>query len=248
MTAKRGREAGLDDGEGEGERPDADGTLSKRPHIENTDGPTPDGAGASSEPRTGSGREEGQAATAGDAGGDDEDDERIMLPVSTSRAVVKQGKECPYLDTISRQDSQYSASERMCGCVLPHARPRMVFVHPHTLDIGKLTVCAASVHGAHGLGPGTCSPVCCLRPHGDAIRACSHAWCTATNERVGMQRMRSLGTCKPLWSHACRCGPLWSHACQRGPLWSHAYQREPSQPHAGSCGAMVIHAEPRPAA
>mmetsp|Transcript_43354 Transcript_43354/g.130013 ORF Transcript_43354/g.130013 Transcript_43354/m.130013 type:complete len:540 (-) Transcript_43354:664-2283(-) len=119
MTAKRGREAGLDDGEGEGERPDADGTLSKRPHIENTDGPTPDGAGASSEPRTGSGREEGQAATAGDAGGDDEDDERIMLPVSTSRAVVKQGKECPYLDTISRQNLDYDF-ERCCSVSLSH--------------------------------------------------------------------------------------------------------------------------------
>lgn len=34
---------------------------------------------------------------------DDDDDDRIMMPTSTSRAVIKQGKECPYLDTISRQ-------------------------------------------------------------------------------------------------------------------------------------------------
>ena len=34
---------------------------------------------------------------------EEEEEDRILLPTSTSRASVKQGKECPYLDTISRQ-------------------------------------------------------------------------------------------------------------------------------------------------
>jgi hypothetical protein len=32
-----------------------------------------------------------------------DDDERIVLPTSTTRSAVKKGRECPYLDTISRQ-------------------------------------------------------------------------------------------------------------------------------------------------
>jgi U4/U6.U5 tri-snRNP-associated protein 2 len=35
--------------------------------------------------------------------GDEEGDDRIFLPRSTSRAAVKKGIECPYLDTVSRQ-------------------------------------------------------------------------------------------------------------------------------------------------
>jgi hypothetical protein len=35
--------------------------------------------------------------------GDEEGDDRIYLPRSTSRAAVKKGIECPYLDTVSRQ-------------------------------------------------------------------------------------------------------------------------------------------------
>ena len=41
-----------------------------------------------------------------DAGEEEDDEDRILLPTSTSRASVKQGKECPYLDTISRQVGQ----------------------------------------------------------------------------------------------------------------------------------------------
>lgn len=43
----------------------------------------------------------GQARDA--AAADDDDDERIVLPTSTTRSAVKKGRECPYLDTISRQ-------------------------------------------------------------------------------------------------------------------------------------------------
>lgn len=34
---------------------------------------------------------------------EEEDEDRIFLPTSSSRASVKKGHECPYLDTISRQ-------------------------------------------------------------------------------------------------------------------------------------------------
>lgn len=37
--------------------------------------------------------------------GDEQDEDRIYLPRSTSRAAVKKGIECPYLDTVSRQVS-----------------------------------------------------------------------------------------------------------------------------------------------
>jgi hypothetical protein len=53
-----------------------------------------------------SGRESSAADAAGTRAGregEDEDDAMISLPTSTSRAAIKQGKECPYLDTISRQ-------------------------------------------------------------------------------------------------------------------------------------------------
>jgi hypothetical protein len=43
-----------------------------------------------------------EAAAAGIAEEEEEDD-RINLPTSSSRSNVKKGKECPYLDTISRQ-------------------------------------------------------------------------------------------------------------------------------------------------
>jgi hypothetical protein len=38
-----------------------------------------------------------------EAGEDDDGDDAFALPRSTSRAAVKRGAECPYLDTISRQ-------------------------------------------------------------------------------------------------------------------------------------------------
>ena len=43
------------------------------------------------------------ASAAADLEEEEEDEDRIYMPTSTSRASMKQGKECPYLDTISRQ-------------------------------------------------------------------------------------------------------------------------------------------------
>lgn len=39
----------------------------------------------------------------GTQGEEDDQDGRIALPKSTSRAAVRKGIECPYLDTVSRQ-------------------------------------------------------------------------------------------------------------------------------------------------
>lgn len=36
-------------------------------------------------------------------GADEEEEDLIALPKSTSRAALKKGSECPYLDTVSRQ-------------------------------------------------------------------------------------------------------------------------------------------------
>jgi hypothetical protein len=44
-----------------------------------------------------------QQAVAGDGDAELDDDARIVLPTSTTRSAVKKGRECPYLDTISRQ-------------------------------------------------------------------------------------------------------------------------------------------------
>lgn len=49
---------------------------------------------------------------------EDDEDDRINLPMSSSRASVKKGKECPYLDTISRQVK--SSSDR-CQEACEHA-------------------------------------------------------------------------------------------------------------------------------
>ena len=40
-----------------------------------------------------------------DLNAEEDEDNHIALPVSTSRAAQKQGKDCPYLDAISRQVS-----------------------------------------------------------------------------------------------------------------------------------------------
>jgi U4/U6.U5 tri-snRNP-associated protein 2 len=49
----------------------------------------------------------------------EEEDERIALPSSTSRAAQKQGKDCPYLDTIARQNLDFDF-ERCCSVSLSH--------------------------------------------------------------------------------------------------------------------------------
>lgn len=45
---------------------------------------------------------------------DDEDDDHILLPKSTSRAAVKKGNECPYLDTVSRQVHGAECMQHAC--------------------------------------------------------------------------------------------------------------------------------------
>lgn len=48
---------------------------------------------------------------------DEEDDERIPLPLSTTRSAVKRGHECPYLDTILRQNLDFDF-EKCCSVSL----------------------------------------------------------------------------------------------------------------------------------
>ncbi|KAF6264721.1 cysteine proteinase [Scenedesmus sp. NREL 46B-D3] len=48
---------------------------------------------------------------------DDEGDERIPMPLSTTRSAVKRGHECPYLDTILRQNLDFDF-EKCCSVSL----------------------------------------------------------------------------------------------------------------------------------
>ncbi|KAG2449802.1 hypothetical protein HYH02_005325 [Chlamydomonas schloesseri] len=59
----------------------------------------------------------GAAAAAGAAAAEDEDDDEFFLPQSSSRATVKKGNECPYLDTISRQNLDFDF-EKCCSVSL----------------------------------------------------------------------------------------------------------------------------------
>jgi len=61
-------------------------------------------------------------AAAAAAAADDDNDKRILMPVSSTRSAVKKGRECPYLDTISRQVSN-------CAWLLLHASPRSSTMH-----------------------------------------------------------------------------------------------------------------------
>ncbi|GIL71725.1 hypothetical protein Vretimale_840 [Volvox reticuliferus] len=72
------------------------------------------GTSPSSGPRNGKGREPGDEEE--DEDGDGGDDE-VLLPRSTSRAAVKKGTECPYLDTISRQNLDFDF-EKCCSVSL----------------------------------------------------------------------------------------------------------------------------------
>ncbi len=47
--------------------------------------------------------QQGDTVTAIEQQQDEEGDDYVVLPRSTSRAAVKKGSECPYLDTVSRQ-------------------------------------------------------------------------------------------------------------------------------------------------
>ncbi|KXZ51657.1 hypothetical protein GPECTOR_11g110 [Gonium pectorale] len=71
-------------------------------------------AAADAEP--GSGRAVGPTP-AGDGADDGDEDDQVFLPRSTSRAVVKKGAECPYLDTISRQNLDFDF-EKCCSVSL----------------------------------------------------------------------------------------------------------------------------------
>jgi hypothetical protein len=69
-----------------------------------------------------------QAADVKAENDEEDEDELIPLPVSTTRSAVKKGQECPYLDTILRQVTSVTAahpsschpSSRQVHHVLPH--------------------------------------------------------------------------------------------------------------------------------
>ncbi|KAG1659564.1 hypothetical protein FOA52_011920 [Chlamydomonas sp. UWO 241] len=105
MTDKRGREPDADGADDEGTSP------SKRHHVEAEDADVVEGSKADAVKQ--------EEAEAEEAGEEDDEEDRIVLPVSTSRAAVKQGKECPYLDTISRQNLDFDF-ERCCSVSLSH--------------------------------------------------------------------------------------------------------------------------------
>ncbi|GAX85297.1 hypothetical protein CEUSTIGMA_g12714.t1 [Chlamydomonas eustigma] len=50
---------------------------------------------------------------------ENDDDDRIHLPSSTSRSNMRKGKDCPYLDTISRQNLDFDF-EKCCSVSLSH--------------------------------------------------------------------------------------------------------------------------------
>ncbi|PNH11443.1 U4/U6.U5 tri-snRNP-associated protein 2 [Tetrabaena socialis] len=74
-------------------------------------------AEAEQAPPPGDGRDE--RADEGGGGGEAavEDDDELFLPRSSSRAAVKKGSECPYLDTISRQNLDFDF-EKCCSVSL----------------------------------------------------------------------------------------------------------------------------------
>ncbi|KAL6762204.1 ubiquitin-specific protease 39 [Haematococcus lacustris] len=59
------------------------------------------------------------AGAAATANGLDEDDDHVLLPKSSSRAALKRGNECPYLDTVSRQNLDFDF-EKCCSVTLSH--------------------------------------------------------------------------------------------------------------------------------
>ncbi len=63
-----------------------------------------------------------EPAAARDDDAEEEDDNRIYLPTSTSRSGVRKGKDCPYLDTISRQ-VRSTSSAWVCMGVCMGASP-----------------------------------------------------------------------------------------------------------------------------
>ena len=103
--------------------------LGSAPQTEEQDGPSPSkrpktdaeeavverqGSGADAGPGPGPSIGAGGGGVA--AGGGVEDDDEVFLPKSSSRAAVKKGAECPYLDTISRQVLL------LLACIWLHAR------------------------------------------------------------------------------------------------------------------------------
>jgi len=90
---KREREEGGEDGAAE------EGGARKQPHVEHEQGGSLQGGGGSGQEQ----QQEQQQQEQQQQQGSSEDDEGPHLPRSTSRAAVKKGAECPYLDTVSRQ-------------------------------------------------------------------------------------------------------------------------------------------------
>lgn len=62
------------------------------------------------DPASGNQAAAAKAEPASDAGEDDDD--QIMLPKSSSRAAIKRGNECPYIDTITRQVCSWHGRSR----------------------------------------------------------------------------------------------------------------------------------------
>ncbi|KAG2497317.1 hypothetical protein HYH03_004482 [Edaphochlamys debaryana] len=82
--------------------------------IPDDDAPPPPSAEVKQEPAD---EQQGPGAVSGSAEDGDNDDDEFFLPRSSSRAAVKKGAECPYLDTISRQNLDFDF-EKCCSVSL----------------------------------------------------------------------------------------------------------------------------------
>ncbi|KAI8475879.1 MAG: ubiquitin-specific protease 39 [Monoraphidium minutum] len=91
----------------------AEESPAKRPKADAAAAPAAAAADAATGERDGG----GGRPVPGGGGGDNGDEERIMLPTSTTRSAVKKGRECPYLDTISRQTLDFDF-EKCCSVSL----------------------------------------------------------------------------------------------------------------------------------
>lgn len=76
----------------------------------------PNGNGSSPAAKSAAGEEDGKPGRTESAPlpGADEDEDEYYQPRASSRAAVKKGQECPYLDTISRQVGTMLASSESC--------------------------------------------------------------------------------------------------------------------------------------
>lgn len=129
MTQKRAREE-----YGEGEQADVKLEVKSSRHEQgDMHGGAEAAAGpdGTSEPKEDVQHEGGSSHAGMEGSGrqEEEEDDRIFLPTSSSRASVKKGHECPYLDTISRQVrvAQGGRSVRQ-GCKRAHLQALGMFM------------------------------------------------------------------------------------------------------------------------